>query len=114
MPGLHLDFSDEDYALIPGKKRTWCKEVLLRELRKDLPSIKADKVIPVKESWPERDANYAFKTVDGEFLNGPGLGPADAWARLGKSIASFTQVEKYALMTEAVAAGWWQVDMFGV
>lgn len=115
MPGIHIDFTKEEYDSMPTPRRTWCREVLLKELRTEYIKSQRDVVVdhphakyPLTEKEVTLDTDYAFKTYGGEFLHGVGSSQIDAWMRLGRSKAQFMEIQHGGTMEIAVAEGWWE------
>lgn len=81
MPGLTVDFTEEEYARIPaprpGKKRGWVRE-LVRAALAAIP----DEDKPVGTVHEEADHEYVFKK-DGRVVTSKGSSPAHAAGKIG-------------------------------
>lgn len=103
MPGIHIDFSEEEYNAIPRPKRTW-----IRDLVRERLGVKPSKVvatIPVAVGAAEAEPREFYFRVDGQIVSALALRPADAARQLGiEGIADWKTRE------EAEKAGWLETE----
>ena len=93
MPGLHVDFTEEEYAMIPKPKRRWVKELVQAALGGE------DRVVVPDRSDPRE----FFFRVDGKVVSATGRTPAEAALTLGMDIMPTTQ---WRTKAEAEKDGW--------
>lgn len=91
MPGIQIDFLQKDYDRIPGKKRTWLRDLVLRELDR-LDGSEPVGLSPEQTFWFD---------VQGEKIRSSGVSPAAAARRLGLAGPLDWKTE-----AEATALGW--------
>lgn len=128
MPGIHIDFTEEEYNAIPRPKRTW-----IRDLVRERLGIKVAAVVSripleaaVRSSWPKAEpimtgvvvpespratgadprATAAeprefFFQVDGQVVSATAMRPADAALKLG-----IDGIPEWKTREEAETAGW--------
>lgn len=96
MPGIHIDFTQEEYEAIPGKKRTWVRELIRSELRRlGLVKTLMEKagVVPGQVDAPaelnqhprsaSREPEEYYFRWDGNVVSAKGMSAAMAAASLG-------------------------------
>lgn len=123
MPGIHIDFTEEEYNAIPRPKRTWVRDLVRERLGiKVAPvvsRIPLEAAIPrsreeARTSWPQAQAQSTeeprataveprefYFQVDGEVVSATALRPADAALKLG-----IEGIPEWKTREEAEKAGW--------
>lgn len=101
MPGIQVDFTEDEYRLIPsdgpGKKRGWVRDLVRRELA----LIGGERTVPMDKPV-DTDPEWAFR-VNGGVRVGRGKSPALASIALGLTL---DPTREYMSVEEATAAGW--------
>lgn len=115
MPGLHVDFSDEDYARIPAPKRTWVKRMVLGALNGvfngEEGSVNGDEIglvvhtgkvghKPKTTTDPRPQPQEFFFRIRGQVQSAFGMTPAEAAKVLGIGLTT-----KWYTAEEARAEG---------
>ena len=95
MPGIHIEFTQEEYDRIPSKKRTWVKNLVLEHL----PEHPASVYVPTAPAGVPKNI-YVFMTDNGA-LKAEGTTPAEAAKSIG---LGFTV--SWKTIEEAREAGW--------
>lgn len=95
MPGIHIEFTQEEYDRIPSKKRTWVKNLVLEHL----PAEVYQEIARPVQSGPPKNT-YVFMTDNGA-LSAQGITPAEAAKSIG---IGFTV--SWKTVEEAREAGW--------
>lgn len=128
MPGIHIDFTEEEYNAIPRPKRAWVRDLVRERLGIRVAPVVSR--IPleaaVRSSWPKAEPVLTGKTVlvepratsheprataaeprefffqvDGQVVSATAMRPADAALKLG-----IDGIPEWKTREEAERAGW--------
>lgn len=98
MPGMHIEWPDEIWELIPKPRRTWVRNLVVAAVqRKEKPPVE-------RVSEPDSDPRTFYFRVDGKVVNSMARTAAEAASKLG--LDPNPVFLDWATEAEAIARGW--------